>query len=222
MTNLGKAYRADLAERFVIEIPRGGAPRRFGRRHAQVPFGADRRRPRGGRVVYIPEEDRGTLCISSQVGCTLTCSFCHTPARRKLVAPTSHRGRDHRPGDAGARTIWANGPRHGEGMGPAGPRLVSNLVLMGHGGEPTLQFRQNVRGCDEDRDGWQGISLSAAGRITPVDLGRGARDRAAPPTRSGCMLAVSFHATTDEVRDRAGADQTGAGTSPSCSRALRA
>ena len=82
MTNLAKAYRALLAENFVIEIPE--VIRRLvsedGTRKYLV-------RIAGGHeveVVYIPEEGRGTLCISSQVGCTLTCSFCHT-GTQKLV-----------------------------------------------------------------------------------------------------------------------------------------
>ena len=82
MTNLAKAYRAQLAENFVIEIPEVVT--------RQVSEDGTRKylvRIAGGHeveVVYIPEEDRGTLCISSQVGCTLTCSFCHT-GTQKLV-----------------------------------------------------------------------------------------------------------------------------------------
>ena len=82
MTNLSKAYRAQLAEAFVIETPEVVSK--------QVSTDGTRKylvRIAGGHeveVVYIPEEDRGTLCISSQVGCTLTCSFCHT-GTQKLV-----------------------------------------------------------------------------------------------------------------------------------------
>ncbi|MEX0340458.1 MAG: 23S rRNA (adenine(2503)-C(2))-methyltransferase RlmN, partial [Arenibacterium sp.] len=82
MTNLAKAYRAKLAEHFVIEIPEVVSK--------QVSEDGTRKylvRIAGGHeveVVYIPEEGRGTLCISSQVGGTLTCSFCHT-GNQKLV-----------------------------------------------------------------------------------------------------------------------------------------
>ncbi len=82
MTNLAKAYRADLAEKFTLDTPEVVS--------RQVSSDGTRKylvRIAGGHeveVVYIPEEGRGTLCISSQVGCTLTCSFCHT-GTQKLV-----------------------------------------------------------------------------------------------------------------------------------------
>ena len=82
MTNLAKPYRADLKKHFVIETPEVVTK--------QVSNDGTRKylmRIDGGHeleTVYIPEEDRGTLCISSQVGCTLTCSFCHT-GTQKLV-----------------------------------------------------------------------------------------------------------------------------------------
>ena len=82
MTNLSKDFRRMLSERFVIELPEVVSK--------QVSADGTRKylvRIAGGHeveVVYIPEADRGTLCISSQVGCTLTCSFCHT-GTQKLV-----------------------------------------------------------------------------------------------------------------------------------------
>ncbi len=82
MTNLAKTYRAELAEKFTIELPEVVS--------RQVSADGTRKylvRIAGGHeveTVYIPEADRGTLCISSQVGCTLTCSFCHT-GTQKLV-----------------------------------------------------------------------------------------------------------------------------------------
>ena len=82
MTNLSKAYRAELKDTFVIEVPEVVT--------RQVSDDGTRKylvRIAGGHeveVVYIPEEGRGTLCVSSQVGCTLTCSFCHT-GTQKLV-----------------------------------------------------------------------------------------------------------------------------------------
>ena len=90
MTNLAKAYRAELAETFVIAVPEVVS--------RQVSADGTRKylvRIAGGHeveVVYIPETDRGTLCISSQVGCTLTCSFCHTGTQKAGAQPD--RGRD--------------------------------------------------------------------------------------------------------------------------------
>ena len=82
MTNLSKDFRAQLAQHFVVEVPEVVTK--------QVSTDGTRKylvRIAGGHeveVVYIPEADRGTLCVSSQVGCTLTCSFCHT-GTQKLV-----------------------------------------------------------------------------------------------------------------------------------------
>ena len=192
MTNLAKDYRAMLAERFVIEVPEVVS------RH--VSADGTRKylvRIAGGHeveTVYIPEEDRGTLCISSQVGCTLTCSFCHT-GTQKLV-------RNLTAGEIVGQVMLARDdlndwPRPGEGMGER-PRLLSNIVLMGMG-EPLYNF-EAVRDAMKIAMDGEGISLSRR-RITlstsgvVPEIGRTA-------TEIGCLLAVSFHATTDEVRDR--------------------
>jgi len=192
MTNLSKAYRAELADRFVIELPE--VVRRDlskdGTRKYLV-------RIAGGHeveVVYIPEEDRGTLCISSQVGCTLTCSFCHT-GTQKLV-------RNLTAGEIVGQVMLARDdlgewPEHGEGMGLR-PRLISNLVLMGMG-EPLYNF-ENVRDAMKIAMDGEGISLSRR-RITLSTSGV-VPEIARAAEEIGCMLAVSFHATTDEVRDR--------------------
>ena len=192
MTNLGKAYRAELAERFVIEIPE----------IVRRDLSADGTRKylvriAGGHeveVVYIPEEDRGTLCISSQVGCTLTCSFCHT-GTQKLV-------RNLTAGEIIGQVMLARDdlgewPEHGEGMGLR-PRLISNLVLMGMG-EPLYNF-YNVRDAMKIAMDGEGISLSRR-RITLSTSGV-VPEIARAADEIGCMLAVSFHATTDAVRDR--------------------
>ena len=191
MTNLAKAYRADLAERFVIELPQVVS--------RQVSADGTRKylvRITGGHeveVVYIPETDRGTLCISSQVGCTLTCSFCHT-GTQKLV-------RNLTAGEIIGQVMLARDdleewPKRGE---PAGerPRLISNIVLMGMG-EPLYNF-DNVRDAMKIAMDGEGISLSRR-RITLSTSG------VVPEIRKtaeeiGCLLAVSFHATTDAVRD---------------------
>ena len=192
MTNLAKAYRKELAENFVIEIPEMVSK--------QVSADGTRKylaRIAGGHeveVVYIPESDRGTLCISSQVGCTLTCSFCHT-GTQKLV-------RNLHAGEIIGQVMMARDdlgewPRPGEGAGER-PRLLSNIVLMGMG-EPLYNF-DNVRDAMKIAMDGEGISLSRR-RITLSTSGV-VPEIAKTAEEIGCMLAVSFHATTDEVRDK--------------------
>ena len=192
MTNLAKAYRQMLADNFVIEIPEMVSK--------QVSADGTRKylvRIAGGHeveVVYIPETDRGTLCISSQVGCTLTCSFCHT-GTQKLVRNLSA-------GEIVGQVMMARDdlnewPRPGEGAGER-PRLLSNIVLMGMG-EPLYNF-DNVRDAMKIAMDGEGISLSRR-RITLSTSGV-VPEIAKTAEEIGCMLAVSFHATTDEVRDK--------------------
>ncbi|WP_147126449.1 23S rRNA (adenine(2503)-C(2))-methyltransferase RlmN [Shimia ponticola] len=193
MTNLAKAYRAQLAERFVIELPEIVSK--------QVSADGTRKylvRIAGGHeveVVYIPESDRGTLCISSQVGCTLTCSFCHT-GTQKLV-------RNLTAGEIIGQVMLARDdlgewPEPGVGTGESGPRLLSNIVLMGMG-EPLYNF-ENVRDAMKIAMDPEGISLSRR-RITLSTSGI-VPEIAKTAEEIGCLLAVSFHATTDEVRDK--------------------
>jgi 23S rRNA (adenine2503-C2)-methyltransferase len=192
MTNLAKDYRAMLADRFVIEVPEVVS------RH--VSTDGTRKylvRIAGGHeveTVYIPEEDRGTLCISSQVGCTLTCSFCHT-GTQKLV-------RNLTAGEIVGQVMLARDdlsdwPTPGEGMGER-PRLLSNIVLMGMG-EPLYNF-DAVRDAMKIAMDGEGISLSRR-RITLSTSGV-VPEIARTAEEIGCMLAVSFHATTDAVRDK--------------------
>ncbi|MXQ09373.1 23S rRNA (adenine(2503)-C(2))-methyltransferase RlmN [Alphaproteobacteria bacterium GH1-50] len=193
MTNLSKAYRAELAERFVIAVPEVVS--------RNVSADGTRKylvRIAGGHeveVVYIPETDRGTLCISSQVGCTLTCSFCHT-GTQKLV-------RNLTAGEIVGQIMVARDdldewPEPGTGTGEAGPRLLSNIVLMGMG-EPLYNFEAVRDAMKVAMDG-EGISLSRR-RITLSTSGV-VPEIARTAEEIGCMLAVSFHATTDEVRDK--------------------
>ena len=192
MTNLSKAYRAQLDEKFCIEIPEMVS--------RQISADGTRKylvRIAGGHeveVVYIPETDRGTLCVSSQVGCTLTCSFCHT-GTQKLV-------RNLTAAEIVGQIMMARDdldewPQPGVGTGDAGPRLVSNIVLMGMG-EPLYNF-ENVRDAMKIAMDGEGISLSRR-RITLSTSGV-VPEIARTAEEIGCMLAVSFHATTDEVRD---------------------
>jgi 23S rRNA (adenine2503-C2)-methyltransferase len=190
MTNLAKDYRALLAEAFVLELPEVVT--------RQVSADGTRKylvRIAGGHeveVVYIPETDRGTLCISSQVGCTLTCSFCHT-GTQKLV-------RNLTAGEIVGQVMLARDDL-GEWPVPGAPkdetRLLSNVVLMGMG-EPLYNF-DNVRDAMKIAMDPEGISLSRR-RITLSTSGV-VPEIARAATEIGCMLAVSFHGTTDAIRD---------------------
>jgi 23S rRNA (adenine2503-C2)-methyltransferase len=190
MTNLAKDYRAFLAERFVIEVPQ--VVRR------EMSMDGTRKyllRIAGGHeveAVYIPEDDRGTLCISSQVGCTLTCTFCHTGTQRLV--------RNLTPGEIVGQVMVARDdleewPIAGQPK-PEG-RLVSNIVLMGMG-EPLYNF-DAVRDAMQIVMDHEGISLSRR-RITLSTSGV-VPEIARTANEIGCLLAVSFHATTDDVRD---------------------
>ena len=193
MTNLSKEYRALLAARFTIALPE------IVTKH--VSADGTRKyliRIAGGHeveTVYIPEEDRGTLCISSQVGCTLTCSFCHTGTQKLVRNLTAAEivGQVML-----ARDDLGEWPEHGVGTGDAGPRLLSNVVLMGMG-EPLYNFEAVCDAMKITMDG-EGIALSRR-RITLSTSGV-VPEIARTAEEIGCMLAVSFHATTDEVRDK--------------------
>ncbi|MBL9073936.1 23S rRNA (adenine(2503)-C(2))-methyltransferase RlmN [Tabrizicola sp.] len=190
MTNLAKDYRALLAEHFTIDLPEVVT--------RQISEDGTRKylvRIAGGHeveVVYIPETDRGTLCISSQVGCTLTCSFCHT-GTQKLV-------RNLTAAEIVGQVMMARDDLD-EWPVPGAPkeevRLISNIVLMGMG-EPLYNF-ENVRDAMQIVMDGEGIALGRR-RITLSTSGV-VPEIARTATEIGCQLAVSFHATTDEVRD---------------------
>ncbi|MBT8455944.1 MAG: 23S rRNA (adenine(2503)-C(2))-methyltransferase RlmN [Rhodobacteraceae bacterium] len=192
MTNLSKSYRAELAEKFVIEVPEVVS--------RQVSADGTRKylvRIAGGHeveTVYIPEESRGTLCISSQVGCTLTCSFCHT-GTQKLV-------RNLTAGEIIGQVMIARddlGEWPEPGRAPKDEtRLLSNIVLMGMG-EPLYNF-EGVRDAMKIAMDGEGISLSRR-RITLSTSGV-VPEIARTAEEIGCLLAVSFHGTTDEIRDK--------------------
>jgi 23S rRNA (adenine2503-C2)-methyltransferase len=190
MTNLAKDYRALLAERFEIARP-GIVTRRVsadGTRKYLL-------RIAGGHeveAVYIPEEDRGTLCVSSQVGCTLACTFCHT-GTQMLV-------RNLTPGEIAGQIMVARDdldewPRPGER--PPERRLISNVVLMGMG-EPLYNF-DGVRDAMQIAMDNEGLSLSRR-RITLSTSGV-VPEIPRAGFEIGTMLAISLHATTDEVRN---------------------
>ena len=191
MTNLSKDYRQLLADKFEITLPEIVS--------RQVSNDGTRKylvRIAGGHeveVVYIPEEGRGTLCVSSQVGCTLTCSFCHT-GTQKLV-------RNLTPGEIVGQLMLARddlGEWPVQGAPKDETRLVSHMVLMGMG-EPLYNF-ENVRDAMKIVMDNEGLSLSRR-RITLSTSGV-VPEIARTAQEIGCLLAVSFHATTDEVRDK--------------------
>jgi 23S rRNA (adenine2503-C2)-methyltransferase len=191
MTNLAKEYRAMLAREFTIALPEVVT--------CQVSTDGTRKyllRIAGGHeveAVYIPEDNRGTLCISSQVGCTLTCSFCHTGTQKLVRNLTAAEivgqimvARD----DLGEWPV--------QGAPKNETRLISNVVLMGMG-EPLYNF-DNVRDAMKIVMDGEGISLSRR-RITLSTSGV-VPEIARTAEEIGCLLAVSFHATTDAVRDQ--------------------
>ena len=191
MTNLAKPYRVALQEKFVITVPQI-----ISKNISQDGTRKYLLRIDGGHeveTVYIPEENRGTLCISSQVGCTLTCSFCHTGTQRLVRNLTSSEivgqilvARDD-------LDEWPT-----QGIPKTEPRLVSNVVLMGMG-EPLYNF-DNVRDAMKIAMDPEGIALSRR-RITLSTSGV-VPEIAKTAEEIGCQLAISFHATTDEIRDK--------------------
>jgi 23S rRNA (adenine2503-C2)-methyltransferase len=155
-------------------------------------------RPHEVECVYIPESDRGTLCLSSQVGCTLTCSFCHTGTQRLV--------RNLTPGEIVGQVVvardrlgdWLGAERaKGPGLPTDGDRLVSNIVMMGMG-EPlyNLEAVRDALHVVSDGDGIaisrRRITLSTSGVVPNI---------ARAGEQIGVMLAVSLHAVRDELRD---------------------
>jgi 23S rRNA (adenine2503-C2)-methyltransferase len=150
--------------------------------------------PHEVECVYIPEAGRGTLCVSSQVGCTLTCSFCHTGTQRLV--------RNLTPGEIVGQIMVAR-DRLGDWLGTrgadggTGDRLVSNIVMMGMG-EPLYNFEAVRDALLLVADG-EGIAISKR-RITLSTSGV-VPNIARAGAEIGCMLAVSLHAVRDELRN---------------------
>jgi 23S rRNA (adenine2503-C2)-methyltransferase len=166
MSSLARPLQQKLTERFVIGRPEAVAVQTSVDETRKFLF-----RFRDGQeaeTVYIPDpqEDRGAVCVSSQVGCTLSCRFCHTGTQtlaRNLGAPEI------------VGQFMAARDSYGEWPSPKGetPRLLSTIVLMGMG-EPFVQLRQRRQGYD-DRDGWRG-DWAVTTPDHPVHVGRGADD----------------------------------------------
>ena len=191
MKNISKEVRAVLENHFVINIPQIVKKEisRDGTRKYLLKL-------TGGHeveTVFIPEVDRGTLCISSQVGCTLTCSFCHTGTQKLVRNLTASEiiGQILL-----ARHDLQDWPTKEKSLARQ-PRKLSNVVLMGMG-EPLYNF-EAVKDAMHIAMDPSGISLSRR-RITLSTSGV-VPEISKVGSEIGCMLAISFHATTDEVRN---------------------
>ena len=187
MTSLSKPFREKLSTRYEL--------RRLAISRSLTSIDGTRKwllRFRDGEeveTVHIPEEDRGTLCVSSQVGCTLTCSFCHTGTQRLV--------RNLAPEEIVGQVIIARDAL-GEWPSPQDDRQLTNIVLMGMG-EPlynygnvaaALKIIMDAEGLSISR---RKITLSTAG-VAPMIRRCGAE--------LAVNLAVSLHAVRDDVRDR--------------------
>ena len=204
MTNVGKGLKAQLAEAYTLDRPEVVSEQvsRDGTRKwlLRMPPTGRHDHNRGAEIecVYIPANDRGTLCVSSQVGCTLTCSFCHTGTQR-LVRNLSAQeitaqlvvARD-RLGDWPGQT-----PPKGTFVPVDGSRFVSNIVFMGMG-EPLYNV-DNVIDAIGVMSDHEGLGLSRR-RITVSTSGVVAHFERLG-IDANAMLAISLHAVRDDLRD---------------------
>jgi 23S rRNA (adenine2503-C2)-methyltransferase len=203
MSDVAKELRGRLAQAYTLERPEiveeqlsTDGTRKW---LLRLPIrGHEARRPEI-ETVYIPEADRGTLCISSQVGCTLTCSFCHTGTQRLVrnleaaeIVGQVLLARD-RIGD------WPGASAPGDGgLIPDADRKITNVVLMGMG-EPLYNFDNVKTAMSVAADG-DGIALSKR-RITLSTSGI-VPEIPRWGAEAGTMLAISLHAVRDELRDK--------------------
>jgi 23S rRNA (adenine2503-C2)-methyltransferase len=186
MSSIAKAQRQGFAESFRIERPRidRALVSEDGTRKWLLAFGD------GNKVetVHIPEEDRGALCVSSQVGCTLTCSFCHTGTMRLVRNLTSAE-------IVGQVLIARDGL--GEWPAPQEKRLLSNIVMMGMG-EPLFNYDEVAKALKIVMDP-EGIAISKRKNTLSTS--------GVVPMMRRCgeelevNLAVSLHAVRDDIRD---------------------
>ncbi len=188
MTDLSKGFRARLEETCRIDRPKVSL-------HQKSIDGTEKWLLRfedgnEAETVFIPEADRGTLCISSQVGCSLTCAFCHT-GTQKLV-------RNLTPGDIVGQVMLARDHLNDWGKPEDDGRRITNIVLMGMG-EPlyntdnVLDAMRLVADGDGIAIGRRKITLSTSG-VVPEIVRVG--------TEMGLSLAISLHAVSDELRNR--------------------
>ncbi len=187
MTNLARDFREGLEGKFTLarpeiitaQVSNDGTRKWLLRTGPGIEF----------ETVYIPEADRGTLCVSSQVGCTLTCRFCHT-GTQKLV-------RNLDPGEILGQLLIAKDALD-DWPSTAPGRKVTNIVMMGMG-EPLYNFDHVKSALAIAMDGdaialsKRRVTLSTAG-VVPMIPRAGAE--------IGSSLAISLHAVTDEIRDQ--------------------
>jgi 23S rRNA (adenine2503-C2)-methyltransferase len=201
MTSVSKELRAALADRFTLARPEVVAEQVSvdGTRKwlLRLPGEVEGERPHEVECVYIPDTERGTLCVSSQVGCTLNCTFCHTGTQRLVRNLTAGEvvgqvmaARD-RLGD------WPGGVRPTDGVIASGERCITNIVMMGMG-EPLYNFDAVRDALLIVADG-EGIAISKR-RITLSTSGV-VPNIARTGAEIGCMLAVSLHAVRDDLRN---------------------
>lgn len=192
MSNLAKPYRLMLAQKFSLTLPEIVTRKisQDGTRKYVMRIAGNHEI----ETVYIPDGDRGTICISSQVGCSLTCRFCHTGTQRLVrnlfaseIVGQIMRVRD----DLGEWPKLGHTQKYKQ-------RLVSNIVLMGMG-EPLYNFDavRDAMQITMDNEGLslsrKKITLSTSGVVPQIER---------TALEIGCLLAVSFHATTDALRDQ--------------------
>ncbi|MBR0871800.1 23S rRNA (adenine(2503)-C(2))-methyltransferase RlmN [Bradyrhizobium tropiciagri] len=193
MTNVSKDMRAELEKHFTVDRPEVVAEQisNDGTRKwlLRLPSGNALERPHEVECVYIPETDRGTLCVSSQVGCTLNCAFCHTGTQRLVRNLTA--------GEIVGQVMVARDRLNDWADREDGTRRVTNIVMMGMG-EPLYNF-------DAVRDALlivadnEGIGISRR-RITLSTSGV-VPNIARTGEEIGVMLAISLHAVRDELRN---------------------
>lgn len=193
MTSISKGIRADLAQHFTVDRPEVVAEQisNDGTRKwlLRLPSGDSVQKAHEVECVYIPETDRGTLCVSSQVGCTLNCSFCHTGTQRLVRNLTA--------GEIVGQIMVARDRLNDWADREDGTRRVTNIVMMGMG-EPLYNF-DAVRDAllivgDNEGIGIsrRRITLSTSG-VVPNIVRAG--------EEIGVMLAISLHAVRDELRN---------------------
>ncbi|UWU69011.1 23S rRNA (adenine(2503)-C(2))-methyltransferase RlmN [Bradyrhizobium sp. NC92] len=193
MTSISKGIRADLAQHFTVDRPEVVAEQisNDGTRKwlLRLPSGDNVQKAHEVECVYIPETDRGTLCVSSQVGCTLNCAFCHTGTQRLVRNLTA--------GEIVGQVMVARDRLNDWADREDGTRRVTNIVMMGMG-EPLYNF-DAVRDAllivgDNEGIGIsrRRITLSTSG-VVPNIVRAG--------EEIGVMLAISLHAVRDELRN---------------------
>jgi 23S rRNA (adenine2503-C2)-methyltransferase len=225
MTSVSKELRAELAARYTLDRPEvvaeqvsvDGTRKWLLRLPGEVQDSKLGERPHEVECVYIPDTERGTLCVSSQVGCTLTCTFCHTGTQRlvrnltageivgQVMAARDRLGDwQRKSGSPDLRTSNSNsgkpefdGARPTDGVVPSGERCVTNIVMMGMG-EPLYNFEAARDAILVMADGEgigiskRRITLSTSGVVPMIER---------VGSEIGCMLAVSLHAVRDELRN---------------------